>query len=513
MAALLLVSAAAQTPPRPSGFTVLTRDGRRTIATHLVANNELLAIADLTSLFQISVFEDALAGGLTISYKGKSIVLTSGQTLVSVAGRLVSLPAPAVKDQRGWFVPPEFINRALASIYDTRLDVRKDSRLIVVGDLRVPRVAARVEQQANATRVVLDVNPRVPYTAAQDAQRIVVKFEADLLDPRLTAVEPGPIVSSIAVVEPAAVVINVTPKFGSFRANEVAVEGGVTRIVLEMFAAGASATPTPDVPEAAADPPVAFDPTPVSAIRTVVLDPGHGGDDNGATGTGGTFEKDITLSVARRLKGTIEARLGIRVLLTRDSDRSVSIDERASLANNNKADLFLSIHVNASVQRANRGAEVFYLSIAEYGEEAQRLASSVAERLAVFGGGSRDIEIIPWDMAQASHIGSSGVLARLVERRLRESVDMSPRALQGAPFRVLVGANMPAVLVELGFITNAEQEKELTGESFQSSAVQALYSAIVGFRDHLDRYQFAPAAPAAPPAPASSSPAPPGDRR
>ena len=239
------------------------------------------------------------------------------------------------------------------------------------------------------------------------------------------------------------------------------------RVVIDVLAATTPAptpppgTPPPATPTPPAEPPPLLDITPAGGIRTIVIDAGHGGDETGARGPQGTLEKNVTLGVARRLKAEIEARLGVRVILTRDADATVGLDERAAVANNNKADLFISLHANASVRSSAAGAEVFYLSLEEYGDQAQRIAKGETEALPVFGGGVRDIEVILWEMAQARYIEQSAVLAQAVEGALRERVPMSPRAIQQAPFRVLVGANMPAVLVEMGFITNAEQEKQL----------------------------------------------------
>ena len=187
----------------------------------------------------------------------------------------------------------------------------------------------------------------------------------------------------------------------------------------------------------------------------------------------------------------------MRVILTRDDDATVELDERAALANNNKADIFVSLHANASVRASATGAEVFYLSLEEYGDQAQRVAKGETEALPVFGGGTRDIEVILWEMAQARYIEGSSALAKEVEAALRERVPMSQRAIQQAPFRVLVGANMPAVLVEMGFITNAEQERLLVSEPFQSSIVQSLVDSIQRFRDKLASSR--PAGPAAAP--------------
>ena len=111
--------------------------------------------------------------------------------------------------------------------------------------------------------------------------------------------------------------------------------------------------------------------------------------------------------MARRLRGLIEARLGVRVILTRDDDRAVGADERAALANNSKADLFLSLHANAAPSPAVAGAEVFHLRLDREGEDARRAAEAEAVSLPVLGGATREIEVIQWDLAQARHVEAS----------------------------------------------------------------------------------------------------------
>jgi N-acetylmuramoyl-L-alanine amidase len=486
IAAVLVGATRAQTPGQgtSASLSVIARDGRRPLAFTVVNGQEMVALSDLADLFQLAVFEDALAGGVTVTYKGRSIVLTAGQTLASVAGRLVSLPAPTQHDQRVWRVPVEFINRALALIYDARLELRKDSRLVIVGELRVPRVVVRHEPAGADTRIVIDISPRTNLTLTQEPGRLVVRLDADALDPRIPPMAADPLVESIRVSEPNAIAVALTPRFATYRGLETPADAGALRYVLELSPAGAQPPiAEPVAPAPAPDPPLTFEPASPSGLRTIVIDPGHGGEDTGAKGANGGLEKNVTLSVARRLKAVIEGRLGLRVLLTREADRAMRLDERAALANNNKADLFLSLHANASVRPSVRGAEVFYLSLAEYGDEAQRLAAQDSQALPVFGGGTRPIDVIPWDMAQARHIDRSVVFAKTIEARFRGTIEMSPRALAAAPFRVLVGANMPAALVEMGFITNAEQERQLASDAFQASIVQALYESIVGFRD------------------------------
>jgi N-acetylmuramoyl-L-alanine amidase len=240
--------------------------------------------------------------------------------------------------------------------------------------------------------------------------------------------------------------------------------------------------PGQPLPGAPTEPPPLLDLPPAGGLRAIVIDPGHGGDETGAKGSQGIVEKNITLAVARRLKAALETRLGVRVLLTREGDQTVPLDQRAALANNNKADLFLSLHANASLRPSVSGAEVFFLSLTEYGDEALEAAHAPSETLPVLGGGNRDIEVVLWDMAQARHIEQSAAFARSIEASLRERVPMSPRALQQAGFRVLVGANMPAVLVEMGFLTNPQQEQRLASDDYQNAVVQALVDGIVRYR-------------------------------
>jgi len=492
-AALLCFSIAlpAQQPSSALPYTVVTREARRPLATRVFGGQEMFALDDLTRLFNLSVREDAAAGGITIASGTQSVVLSQQQPLASVAGRMISLPAAAVRDGRAWYVPVDFVSRALAPIHSTRLELRKPSRLLLVGDIRMPRVAARVEPLGSLTRVTLEVAPPTPHTVTQDGQqRLVVRFDADALDaPDIRATVTTDTLQNIRTGEaPQSVTIDLGPRFASFRSADQPGPAGSTRVVIDLVAQTETApppgtpTPAPTPPPTQPETPPLLDLPPAGGLRTIVIDAGHGGDDTGAKGAQGTLEKTVTLSVARRLKAAIETRLGVRVLLTRDGDQAVASDQRAALANNNKADLFISLHANASVRPRVAGIEVFYLTLEGYGTEAQRATAGRADSLPVLGGGTRDIEITPWEMAQAPHIAQSTAFARAVEAALHDRVPMSTRPLQQAPLRVLVGANMPAVLVEMGFLTNPQEEQQLSGDERQNAIVQALVDGILRYR-------------------------------
>lgn len=499
--ALLIGTLEAQAPASSAApYTVLSREGRRPLATRVIAGQDMFALDDMARLFDFTIREDPAAGGLTVTVHSQTIVLSPGQGLASVGGRLISLPAAPVKDGRSWFVPVDFVARALAPVMPTRIELRKPSRLILVGDIRVPRIAGRVEGLGSLARVTMDIAPATPHTVAQDGNRLLIRFDADALDAALPSSPAPELIQGVRPGDgPAVVAIDLGPRFATFRTSDVPGDRGAGRLVIDVMAQTSEALPTqPAQPQPAQEPPSLIDLAPAGTLRTIVVDAGHGGTEEGARGPGGTFEKDVTLAVARRLKGALEARLGVRVILTRDLDATVGLDERAALANNNKADLFISLHANASVRPAVAGAEVFYLSLDEYGDAGQRVAQGDSESLPVFGGGTRDIEVILWEMAQARYIQESAALAQAVEASLRERVPMSARAIQQAPFRVLVGANMPAVFVEMGFITNAEQEKLLASDDFQNAIVQGLVESIARFRDARTSARSGGASPAGP---------------
>lgn len=266
-----------------------------------------------------------------------------------------------------------------------------------------------------------------------------------------------------------------------------ALAGAGTRLTIEVPPASAAQAPaqspatTPGpVPEV---PPFT---TPRSALQAMVIDPGHGGEDSGVTGAGDVAERQLTLDIARRAKVLIETRLGIRVLLTRDDDRAVGPDERAATANNSKSDLFLSLHFNAAFDAQTTGAEVYSLALDREGQEALKASQADSIPLSLAGGGARPIDLIRWDLAQVRHIDASMTLAGLLAEALRARVPMGSRPLQQAPIRVLAGVNMPAALIELAYLTNPDQAERAASVEFQSSIAQALYDAVLRFRDYLE---------------------------
>jgi len=239
-------------------------------------------------------------------------------------------------------------------------------------------------------------------------------------------------------------------------------------------------------------------PQPREGLRTIVLDPGHGGEESGAVGPSGAMEKDLTLLLARALRSRLQSRLPVRVVLTRNEDAHLPLTTRTAIANQNKADLFLSIHLNsaAGVHAQAGGAETYFLSLQASDERAAQ-AAEVENRVTqsdASGGETRDVpasdegdplydlQLILWDLAQSHHLSESQRLARLIQEELNSTLGLRDRGVKQAPFKVLMGAAMPAVLVELGFLSNPREEERLQDPAYRAQLVDALVRAISRYR-------------------------------
>lgn len=224
---------------------------------------------------------------------------------------------------------------------------------------------------------------------------------------------------------------------------------------------------------------------PSREIKTVVIDPGHGGLWPGATGKAGTLEKDITLAISLKLAAVIQRNLALRVVLTRDKDVDVSLEDRAAMANNNKADIFLSIHANSSYQKDARGPETYFLSLEATDEEARKLAylenNPTQPEKGIAGDNRDEIQMILWDMAQTAYLKQSSELAESIQNELNLLLRTRNRGIRQAPFTVLAGVACSAVLIEVAFLSNPREERRLLNEDFQNEVAKAIYDGLVSY--------------------------------
>ena len=223
------------------------------------------------------------------------------------------------------------------------------------------------------------------------------------------------------------------------------------------------------------------------------MDPGHGGHDVGTHGPSGLYEKDLVLDVAKRLGLLLEQRLNSEVIFTRDDDTFIPLEERTKIANDHKADLFLSIHANSSPVKSVSGVETYYLNFT-----ASKAAMDLAARENATAQSSIfDLKDVVEKIALKDKIDESREFAAKVESSLytisKTNKASKDRGVKKAPFVVLIGAQMPSVLAEIGFLTNVNDESLMRKPEHRQKIAEALYKGIASYAESLSQFQIAKA--------------------
>jgi N-acetylmuramoyl-L-alanine amidase len=372
---------------------------------------------------------------------------------------------------------------ALPQVVGVRAGVNASATRFVL-DVSEP-IDYRIFTLDDPFRVVIDM-PEVDWDVPDQAQQVsaglIAGFRFGQPEPGRTRIVldvSGPVqVKSAFILEPSA-------SFG-YRfvvdlvgAQEMDLEGVVQEASLEVAASSF------DVP--------IFDGPPLPGIKpdphkpVIVIDPGHGGVDPGAVGISGNYEKDVVLDAARELKRQLEASGFYTVVLTRDSDIFLRLGERVEIARNNGADLFVSIHADTIADGSMRGAGVYTLSENASDDEAAELAAQENKADLITGIDFVNVVYDPVttniliDLAQRETTNASSRFARMLMTELQQSVKLRGNAHRFAGFRVLKAPDVPSVLVELGYMSNAEEERNLRDEAYRRQFMAAVARAIDGY--------------------------------
>ena len=223
-------------------------------------------------------------------------------------------------------------------------------------------------------------------------------------------------------------------------------------------------------------------------FSTIIIDPGHGGKDPGAVGYRGTLEKDIALDVAKRLEKKITKNMKIKTVLTRDEDIFLKLGERTKIANENNGSLFISIHANAATDRRASGFETFLIG-PNKNDAAVRVAARENAVLELEGFSGKQLtneDLIKATIAQSAFASKSEQFAALVQEEISKRVQGKNRGVKQAGFYVLMGASMPNVLVELGFISNLVEEKKLRSSQYREVLATAIFRAVEKYEKTLN---------------------------
>lgn len=344
---------------------------------------------------------------------------------------------------------------------------------------QAPTATVRTDRDASGMRVVITLDMPVSSTVIEETGRLIVRHDRTVAFDPVRLEVGGDVLRSIEGRDGRDLVLELGPGYLGFDRFELR---NPSRLILDLRGRTSGASPAPAGPRT------------VDPGLVLVVDPGHGGVEDGARGPGGLVEKDVTLDLARRLKRALADVPGLTVVLTRDDDRLLGLDERTAIANHNRADLFLSVHLNASPRGSARGAETYFLSAEATDDDARRVAamesrlSGVDESApAAPAAAADDLELVLWDLAQNRHLDESSRLGERIQKGLNELAGTRDRGVRQAPFRVLMGATMPAVLVEVGFISNPEEEALLRTSEYRDRIVSALDGAIRAYLADLQR--------------------------
>ena len=220
-------------------------------------------------------------------------------------------------------------------------------------------------------------------------------------------------------------------------------------------------------------------------VESVIIDAGHGGKDTGAIGRYGLREKDVVLDVVEKVKEDLE-HCGLKVYLTRSDDEFVELPDRSRIANGKKADLFVSIHANANHSRWIEGFEVYYLT-ESVDDNARALASAENSSLEInnqsFWNQPLSLKAMLWDLIYTENRKESIVLAKAICNSVSKQMKLKMLGVKGAPFAVLKGTQMPAVLVEIGYISNSEGERKLRDAEYRKRMAEAIAEGIFQFKN------------------------------
>lgn len=349
----------------------------------------------------------------------------------------------------------------------------------------------RVGTSANVTRLVLDLDRTVRFTESRrsNSDRVIIELRnAKLGKTARTMVSSGTIPHPFAVMQSPHRAVTVALKPGAIATYKVLPLSHPPRLVVDVYPRPpAPIHRTAETPHPSAGPslgklPTKSTPPPQKMFRTIVIDPGHGGKDSGATGHHGTEEKDVTLQIGLQLRDLL-AKLGsTRVLMTRDRDVFVELEDRAKFANSNEADLFVSIHVNSHPQRNVRGLEIYH-----FGEAKDQRALEVAARENGTPLNSTGVgwEYLVADLLTAKKIEESLELAWATKEamvgHLNGRYNSVDHGVKSAPFYVLRYTSMPSILAEVAFVSNPAEEELIRTRSFQSHVAEALFDGVKTF--------------------------------
>ena len=496
----------------------VVREGRAVgpVEAYRVGDAFHLDAKDLCRLYSCGLQWFPVRGQVRLSLRGRPVLFEADSAEVLVGTASVTMPGPMLVRAGKAFVPIEFLSvPGFASLAGVSTRFEPSTRVLSIS-ARASVGPLRWFSHPDRTRIVLELDEGLkPVNSRRGTRGLELSIPNGSVDaPRSVRPSDG-VVESVELSQdgksarlevalgqwggewtlsrydaPRRIVIDV------MRTDRLARERA-----LREAAQGVPEAPADEIPSRAVEPPAAAtervpqaaeaprEALPVSVGREaearrplIVIDAGHGGKDSGALSRRGTLEKTVNLQVARELARILKDKTGLRVMLTREGDSFVPLDGRSTKANEAGADLFVSLHCNAHPRKSETGYEIYFLSERASDPEAQRLAEFENSVLALEDGAAADEAAgLLYALARTEFINDAAELSGLLSRSLSRRVDLENRGVKQASFYVLRGANAPAVLVEMAFLSNPKDEERLRSEKYRRRIVEGLVGGLVEY--------------------------------
>ena len=412
-------------------------------------------------------YTDSLAlETLTIRSGNSRLVVTKNSGLISINDQIIFLPSPILRENDHWLAPIDFLSRGLTRMTRTEFRYRPGTSRIFAGVVQVPELVMNAQSLGSITRLTIRCGVPVDLKLRRDEQNnraiLMVGRPVDPLRERLD--HKDRLVRSISFDDSDGdpkILIDLTNQVADIKLNST----DSNRIFfVDLLRKGETITEAPVPAETPATSPK-VDPTQAARrVRVIVIDPGHGGMDTG-TKSPTVLEKDLTLSLARKLRTALQMRLGATVLLTRDSDIAMDNEARSAVANNNQANLFVSLHAGYSSNKLDSGSSVYVMK-EDFGDGFAPAAAS------------RDRLFLPWYLGYRLNQQASARAAKILQEELIKAISGSRFPVRTAPLAVLSSATMPSLLLEVGNLNNTVNAITLTDDGFQKRLVGAIADAI-----------------------------------
>ena len=459
-----------RTDAAPDELLIFHRQQRIRLPLVSIDDRSHVPILDVLRLLDLAYSESGSAGYLRI-FAGKDVVeLNRNRARVRLNRSSIGLAAPVLFHQGRWLTPRGFVPDVLNRVLKPAIRVSPSGNRWLTGGREFVRINISARTTDEASRLVVSLVNAGETRVRGEERRILFLLGASPVDP------PGAEVTSYRDEWVKGISFEETADSSRLVVSlaDESVQARLTRLSGQNAYLVDAFRPTVEDSTTAQEPKRSFRWTrrpKVSGWRRITIDPGHGGADRGVGVGEGLYEKDVTLSIARKVRWVLESRLGVETVLTRGQDRTVSLEDRAREANRSRSDLFLSIHLGNGASPISSRTYVYLAKLPPGEAPAQDRGEGAA------------FELVRWDRAQAAVLHRSFQLARILQAVTNERFNGgAPLSFRHAPLRQLSPLAMPAVLLELGNVKQDEFRETVQTEPFQNGVAVAVLAALEQFR-------------------------------